>query len=184
MDNNLIMEGSDRKVWYAIRTYNHKENEISQYLTDKGLTNFIPMVYKEKLSQGGKQKRVLVPAVHNLLFLSKTCTEKEIRNILGGCNIPLSILKNSDTGNYYEIPDYQMVEFRAMCDPGYTGTKYVTKDFADARPGKEIRVTRGTFKGLTGKLVQYKSGYFVVKTFAGIGIMLHIPKWYCEVLKK
>lgn len=183
MDNNLIMKSPGRKVWYAIRTYNHKENEISKYLTDRGLINFIPMLYTERTKEGCKPKKILVPAVHNLLFLSKTCTEKEIRSILAECSTPMSILKNTDTGAYYEIPDSQMVEFRAMCDPNYHGTLYVTKDFADARPGKNIRVIHGPFKGLTGKLVQYKSSYFVVRTFAGIGVMLHIPKWYCEVLK-
>lgn len=177
------MKNPDRKVWYAIRTYNHKENEISKYLTDKGVTNFIPMLYTEKTKPGGKPKKILVPAVHNLLFMSKPGAENEIRNILAECCIPMSILKNADTGEYYEIPDNQMLEFRAMCDPNYRGTLYVTKDFAEARPGKDIRVIHGPFNGLTGKLVQYKSSYFVVKTFAGIGVMLHIPKWYCEVIK-
>lgn len=73
-----------------------------------------------------------------------------------------------------------MLEFRAVCDPNYKGTLYVDTVTAEARPGQAVRVIRGPFAGLEGKLTQYKKSYYVVVTLATIGVMLHIPKWYCE----
>ena len=54
-----------------------------------------------------------------------------------------------------------MLEFRAVCDPNYKGTLYVDTVTAEARPGQAVRVIRGPFAGLEGKLTQYKKSYYV-----------------------
>ena len=59
-----------------------------------------------------------------------------------------------------------MLEFRAVCDPNYKGTLYVDTVTAEARPGQAVRVIRGPFAGLEGKLTQYKKSYYVVVTLA------------------
>ncbi len=41
-----------------------------------------------------------------------------------------------------EIPDCEMLEFRAVCDPNYKGT-HVDTVTAEARPGQAVRVIRG-----------------------------------------
>ena len=74
-----------------------------------------------------------------------------------------------------EIPDCEMLEFRAVCDPNYKGTLYVDTVTAEARPGQAVRVIRGLVAGLEGKLTQYKKSYYVVVTLATIGV-IHIPK--------
>lgn len=87
------------------------------------------------------------------------------------------------TGVHGGVMRFQTVrcwEFRAVCDPNYKGTLYVDTVTAEARPGQAVRVIRGPFAGLEGKLTQYKKSYYVVVTLATIGVMLHIPKWYCE----
>ena len=96
----------------------------------------------------------------------------------------ISILKKEKSTKCYEIPDNQMIEFRTMCDPSFEDTRYITQDEADAKPGKMIRVVQGPFKGMEGKLVRYGNNYFIVKTLVGIGVMLHISRWYCEVINK
>lgn len=137
------------------------------------------MRYEERVTLDGKKQRILIPAVHNLLFLEKTIPEPQLRHELSTCPIPYRIIRNRDTGNYYEIKDREMVEFRAICDPAYEGTLYVDVDTAEARPGQQVRVVRGNFTGLTGKLTRYKNRSYVVITIATLGVMIHIPKWYC-----
>lgn len=170
-------------VWYAVRTFNHQECAISDFLKEKDVPHFIPMIYKEKGKANEKPKRVLVPVVHNLLFIRKSLPEREMMRLLQQCVIPMSVLKKEDRSAYYEIPDSQMLEFRAMCDPEYRDTRYVTKEDADAKPGKMVRIIQGPFKGQTGKLVRLGNDYFIVKTMVSIGVMLHISRWYCEVVK-
>ena len=110
----------------------------------------------------------------------KEFTEKELLERVKDCTIPFLLVRDRSTRRCYEIPDHEMLEFRAVCDPNYKGTLYVDTVTAEARPGQAVRVIRGPFAGLEGKLTQYKKSYYVVVTLATIGVMLHIPKWYCE----
>ena len=176
------MENSERKVWYALQTFHCREQQVEDYLKEQGLKSFIPMLYTERVLPDGKKKRELTPAVHNLLFLQKAWDDDDsfLALLIAGCPYPLRILRYSDSTKYYEIPDSQMIELRAICDPDYEGTLYTDREFAEARPGQRVRVIHGTFKGLTGKLVRYKNRFYVVITLATLGIFVHIPKWYCE----
>ena len=76
-----------------------------------------------------------------------------------------------------------MIEFRAICDPNYEGTLYVDAAMAEAKKGQRVRVTHGPFKGLEGKLVRYKNRFYVVITIVTLGVMVHIPKWYCTKIE-
>lgn len=156
---------------------------MGQFLAEKGLSSFIPMCYIKRLYKDGKYRRELVPAVHNLLFLKKTVGEHEIREIMKQCPVPVSVVCHKGTGSYCEIRDSEMVELRAICDPAYEGTLYVEASVAEARIGQKVRVVHGTFKGLEGKLVRYKNRSYVVITLLTLGVMVHIPKWYCEKIE-
>ena len=169
-----------RRVWYAIQTFYCKEEHLGKFLEERGINYFIPMRYTEQETLDGKKHRRLTPAVNNLLFVDKTFTEKELLEKIEGCPIPFIIIRDRSTRQSYEIPDREMLELRAICDPNYKGTLYVDTTTAEARPGQAVRVIRGPFAGLEGKLTQYKKSYYVVVTLATIGVMLHIPKWYCE----
>lgn len=174
------VQNEARRVWYAVQTFYCKEERLGEYFKEKGINYFIPMRSSERITPDGKKHRILTPAIHNLLFVEKTFTEKEFLAKVENCPIAFHLLRHRDTRKCYEIPDKEMLELRAICDPTYTGTLYVDTAMAEARPGQRIRVIRGQFAGLEGKLTQYKKSYYVVITVATIGVMLHIPKWYCE----
>lgn len=181
-DNNRQIE--NRRVWYAVQTFYCKEEHLGNYFREKGINYFIPMRYTEHETLDGKKHRKLTPAVHNLLFIEKTFTEKEFMGRVEDCPIPFIVVRDRTTRRCYEISDREMLEFRAVCDPNYKGTLYVDTTTAEARPGQKVRVIRGPFAGLEGKLTQYKKSYYVVVTLATVGVMLHIPKWYCEKLNE
>mgnify|MGYP000668226317 FL=1 len=173
LDKERQTEG--RKAWYAVQTFYCKEEHLGKYLEKKGVNYFIPMRYIEHETLDGKKHRKLTPAVHNLLFIEKEFTEKELLERVKDCTIPFLLVRDRSTRRCYEIPDCEMLEFRAVCDPNYKGTLYVDTVTAEARPGQAVRVIRGPFAGLEGKLTQYKKSYYVVVTLATIGVMLHIP---------
>lgn len=170
-------------VWYAIQTLHCKEERLGEYLKKKNLHYFIPMCYQEKVNPNGKKQRVLTPAIHNLVFIKKTFDEQEIQKIASESPVPFIPIRHSDTKKYYEIPDTQMVELRALCDPSYTGTIFVEAEIAEARPGSRVCVIHGPFTGLEGKLTRYKNKYYVVIILATLGVMVHIPKWYCKKIE-
>lgn len=174
----------EEDIWFAVRTFYCKEESVARYLSSQGIEHFIPLRYQEEATHDGESKRKLVPAVHNLLFIKKTISEKEIKDIISRCPISVSVYRNKETLKYEQIPHSQMIEFRAICDPNYKDTLYVNQAVAEARVGEEVRVIRGQFKGLKGKLVRYKNRSYVVIVLAGLGVMVHIPKWYCRKIKK
>ena len=189
-ENYPIIMPEERKeerkedIWFAVRTFYCKEESVARYLSSHGIEHFIPQRYQEEVTLDGERKRKLVPAVHNLLFIKSTISEKEMKDIISQCPVSVSVIKNQGTKKYYQIPNSQMVEFRAICDPNYKNTLYVDQEVAEARVGEEVRVVRGQFTGLKGKLVRYKNRSYVVIVLAGLGVMIHIPKWYCRKLNE
>lgn len=171
------------KVWYALRTFNCQELKISDFLKEKGKIHFIPMTYAEKESREGNIKRVLVPVVHNLIFLQKDESQKSILQMLGECTVPLNVLRADKSAKCYEIPESQMMEFRILCDPDFEATQFLTHEEAEAKSGKLVRIIHGPFTGITGKLHRAKNNFYFIKTLTGVGVMMHISRWYCEVLK-
>lgn len=181
-DTNYLNTLPKQHPWYAVRTFNCQELKISDFLKEKGKVHFIPMTYAEKEKEG-KTKRVLVPVVHNLLFLQKDESQKMILGMLEECGVPFNVLRDKETGRYYEIPDNQMTEFRVLCDPNFKDTLYITHKEAEAKPGKNVRIIHGPFSGITGKLHRTRGGYYFIKTLAGVGVMMRISRWYCEVIE-
>lgn len=171
--------------WYAIRTFNCQERKVSQFLTERGFTHFIPMMITQgKPKEGEAPKQVLVPAIHNLLFVQKTGTEKEMLDMLNGCMYPISIFRQPGMDKLCEIPARDMIELRMLCDPKFQSTSvFMTQDEAENMIGKEVRVTAGPFKGSIGKLVRRNKQYYFLKIVTGLGVMARVSRWYCEPLR-
>ena len=56
----------------------------------------------------------------------------------------------------------------------------VDAETAEARRGSRVRVVRGPFAGLEGRLVRYRNRSYVVLTVTSLGVLVHVPKWYCR----
>ena len=169
--------------WLVIRTFNRREMEVGSFLKKNGLTYFIPMTYKEKVvGDEQKPRKVLVPVVHNYVFLQKTKQEDELRKLLTDCLIPLQLMKNKGDEKVCEIADREMTDFRLLCDPDYVKTPVEIMDAAEAeiKPGREVEVVHGPFAGIRGKLHKSNQKYWFIKTVGGVSVMLRISRWYCK----
>ena len=171
-----------KQVWYALRTFNCQEQKVSSFLTDNGYLNFIPMVYSTQPAKDNdeEKEKVLVPAVHNLLFVQKSGSLKQMVSLLKECVVPVSFFRNPGVQQYCEISERDMMEFRLLCDPQFTTKTFVSQSEAEAMIGKEVKVVSGPFKGSKGKLVRKSKQYYFLKVIIGVGVMVRIPRWYCE----
>ena len=172
----------ERQPWYAVRTFNCQEQKVSRYLAQFDYTHFIPMTLVKEVDEDDKVKKVLKPAVHNLLFVRKKGTQKEMMQMLSECDIPVSVFRKPGVRDFCEIPAQEMVELRMLCDPEYETSVFLTEDEADAMVGKEVRVVNGPFKGSVGRLVRKNKQYYFLKTVIGMGVMVRVSRWYCEPL--
>ena len=172
-----------KPTWLVLRTYNRKEMEISSFLQQNGLRHFIPMTYQERfVNAQEKPHRVLVPVIHNYVFLEKSDDEASLLTLLASCRVPMQFMKQHDTGRLCEIPDREMVEFRLLCDPDYTKTptEFLEADQAEVLPGREVEVIHGPFAGIHGKLHKKNQKYWFIKTVGGVSVMMRISRWYCK----
>lgn len=179
----------DTRPWYAVRTFNCLEQKVSRYLQQEGWTHFIPMTYTQEVKlfreeqpeeTDEKPKMILVPAVHNLLFIQKKESQQELIKALSDCPMPVSIFRHPGDRRLCEISSREMLELRMLCDPQYKTTVFMTQGEAEAMVGKDVRVTNGPFKGTIGRLVRKHKQYYFLKAFIGMGVMVRISRWYCE----
>ena len=167
--------------WYAIRTFNCQEQKVSRFLAEKGFLHFIPMKFgPAPAGEDGVSKRLLVPAVHNLLFVQRPGNPNQLFQALKECSFPVSIFRHPGSDTYCEIPDHEMVELRMLCDPAFHTPVFLASEEAEAMVGKEVRVIKGPFKGSIGRLVRKQKQYYFLKIVTGMGVMVHVSRWYCE----
>ena len=57
------------RAWYPMRVTYGREVKVKQALDDLGIENFLPMHYELVDLGDGNKKRMLVPAIHNLIFI-------------------------------------------------------------------------------------------------------------------
>ena len=179
-----VMEtlGTDKQTWYAVRTLHCKEQVAADYFTRLGVDCFIPMLNREEMGADRKPVVRQVPAIHNLLFVRYDDKVSCLSALCRVCPVPSWLVCLPGLPVPSPISGREMAEFRAVCDPSYRGTLYVTAALAEAKPGQPVRVVRGPFAGLRGKLVRHKGRYYVVIVLSTLGVMVHIPKWYCEAI--
>lgn len=174
---------ADKPVWYALQVFHHKENALRQHLERKGVGCFLPMRYAEHTDTEGRTRRILVPAIHNLLFVQ--CGQGEepaLAETLQASPYASRVYTKTD-GCWCDIGSAEMAELRAASDPDFQGTLFVEAGFAATRRGTPVCVVRGPLKGLKGKLVRYRKRSYVVLIAASIGVMVQVSKWRCHPSK-
>ena len=58
----------ESEIWYAMRATYRRELDAMRLLEKEKLSCFIPMQYKISVKKG-KKVRVLMPVIHNLVFV-------------------------------------------------------------------------------------------------------------------
>ena len=181
----LVEEGKKmqqkEQIWTVVRTFNRQELIVSDFLKREGLTCFIPMRYMEKqVANDPKPRRVLVPVIHNYVFVELEMPMKQFSSLLAKCATPLYILKHRDMDRPVEISSREMMEFRMLCDPAFEQRVSVIQQENEPEVGREVEIIHGPFAGLHGRLYRKQKKYWFVKTIAGVSVELRITRWFCR----
>lgn len=189
IESKATTEQPDTQPWYAVRTFNCQEQKVSRFLDEKELVHFIPLTYSKEVKkpvegeeQDAAPKPVLVPAVHNLLFVQKKGSQKDMLKALAESTVPVSLFRQPGDTRLCEISARDMIELRMLCDPQYKTSVFMTQGEAEAMIGKDVRVIAGPFKGSIGRLVRKHKQFYFLKAVIGMGVMVRISRWYCEAI--
>lgn len=170
-------------VWYALQVFHHKGDTLLLHLERNWVKCFFPICHAGHAGTSGKSRRSLLPATHDQLFVQYgQGKEPALAETLQASPYASRVYTKTDRG-WCDIGSAEMAELRAASDPGFQGTLFVEAGFAATRRGTPVCVVRGPLKGLKGKLVRYRKRSYVVLIAASIGILVHVPKWYCHPLK-
>ena len=149
------VNGNPSQEWYAMRATYRRELQAQRLLEAAGIRCYIPMLFKEKTA-GGRRRRVLVPAVHSLIFVyssreSLQCFKSRVpylQYIMGR--------GASERTAPIVVPDKAMEDFMRVVRTGGDTVTYMPVGDRRFLEGMKVRVHGGPLDGVEGVLV--KSG--------------------------
>lgn len=174
---------NDKVEWYPMRSSYGREQKVKENLDKLGIDNYVPMTY-QFTEVNGKRRRVLVPAVHNLIFVHSsrnTITDLKTNNVF------LSSLRYMKRKSIYEtnsqaliitVPTNQMNNFIKATKDHEEEITYLSDDQGKCTVGQKVRIINGTFCGVEGQIKRIQKNKRVLVTLEGIStVMLNfVPK--------
>lgn len=157
--------GSSDELWFALRVTYNRELKVKAELDGKGIENFVPMCYKDFVSNG-KRIRKLVPSVHNLIFVRMSM--EGMKEYKATTVLPIRYIMDKESNKPIVVPDYQMQNFMAVAGTNDESLLYISPAELNAKKGDRVRITGGIFGGCEGTLMRIKGDRRVVVSISGV----------------
>lgn len=142
----------ETEIWYAMRATYRREPEAMRLLEKENLGCFVPMQYKISIKKGRKI-RVLVPVIHNLLFVH--ARPSEVQRVKSQATY-LQYITDTRSGRKVIIPDPEMQRFIAVSGSYNDHLLYFLPGELHLSKGAKVRVTGGDFEGQEGVFLKVK----------------------------
>ena len=142
----------ESEIWYAMRATYRREPDAMRLLEKENLGCFVPMQYKISLKKGRKV-RVLVPVVHNLIFVH--ARPSDVKRVKSQVSY-LQYITDTRSGRKIIIPDGEMQRFIVVAGTYNDHLLYFQPDELNLSKGTRVRVTGGDFEGQEGIFLKVK----------------------------
>jgi len=165
-----------------------REEKVKAHLDALRIENFLPMRYKLVRTPQGKNKRMLVPAIPNLLFVRSTQSVLTDLKMTRREFEPMRYMTNHLTDSWDErilrVPDDQMENFMRVASRRDDSVMFLkTNDFLH-KEGKRVKIIDGDFAGVEGTIKRIKRNKHVVVQLEGIAAVAiaYVPgSALCEI---
>ena len=179
----------DPKMWFPMRVTYQREMKVKAELDRLGIENFVPMRYKVVESQNDgdtELRRVLVPAINNLIFVQSTqerVSELKRRNEVLE---PLRYMMDHTAASEHSImtvADRKMENFMRVASRTDDSVMFLDNEMVVGKEGKRVEIMSGAFEGVTGVIRRVKRCKRVVVEIEGVAsvAIAYVP---AEVLKE
>ena len=164
----------DPKMWFPMRVTYQREMKVKAELDRLGIENFVPMRYKVVESQNGgdtELRRVLVPAISNLIFVRSTqerMSELKRRNEVLE---PLRYMMDYTASQEHAImtvADGEMENFMRVASRTDDSVLFLDNETVVGKEGKCVEIMGGAFEGVTGVIRRVKRCKRVVVEIEGV----------------
>lgn len=159
-------------AWYPMRVTYGREVKVKQALDDLGIENFLPMHYELVDPGDGNKRRMLVPAIHNLIFVHDSREEitrlKTTKRELQPLRYITKRFAESIDDNILTVPDSQMQNFIRVASVQDDSVMFLeTGDYIN-KIGQRVQITEGYFAGVEGVVKRIKKNKHVVVQLEGL----------------
>ena len=164
----------DPKTWFPMRVTYQREMKVKAELDRLGIENFVPMRYKVVESQNDgdmELRRVLVPAINNLIFVRSTqerLSELKRRNEVLE---PLRYMMDHTAAGEHTImtvADREMENFMRVALRTDDSVMFLDDETIVGKEGKRVEIMGGAFEGVTGVIRRVKRCKRVVVEIEGV----------------
>ena len=173
MERDTTMCG-DPKTWFPMRVTYQREMKVKAELDRLGIENFVPMRYKVVESQNDgdtELRRVLVPAINNLIFVRSTQERlselKQTNEVLE----PLRYMMDRTAAQEHAImtvADREMENFMRVASRTDDSVMFLDNETVVGKEGKRVEIMGGAFEGVTGVIRRVKRCKRVVVEIEGV----------------
>ena len=164
----------DPKTWFPMRVTYQREMKVKAELDRLGIENFVPMRYKVMESQNdgdAELRRVLVPAINNLIFVRSTQERvselKQTNEVLE----PLRYMMDRTASLEHAImtvADREMENFMRVASRTDDSVMFLDNETVVGKEGKRVEIMGGAFEGVTGVIRRVKRCKRVVVEIEGV----------------
>ena len=164
----------DPKTWFPMRVTYQREMKVKAELDRLGIENFVPMRYKvvERQNDGDTElRRVLVPAINNLIFVRSTQERlselKQTNEVLE----PLRYMMDRTAAQEHAImtvADREMENFMRVASRTDDSVMFLDNETVVGKEGKRVEIMGGAFEGVTGVIRRVKRCKRVVVEIEGV----------------
>lgn len=159
--------------WYPMRVTYHRETKIKMLLDNLGIENFLPMHYEYVETKNEGKKRLLVPAIHNLIFVhssQETITHlKMTREEFSPMRYMMQrSLSDTPTQTIMTVPDRQMDNFIKVASIQDDRVFFLNYDEAQKIRGRRCKIIEGHFAGVEGTIKRISKNKRVVVQIEGV----------------
>ena len=164
----------DPKTWFPMRVSYQREMKVKAELDRLGLENFVPMRYKvvERQNDGDTEvRRVLVPAINNLIFVRSTQERLSELKRTNDVLEPLRYMMDRTASLEHAImtvADREMENFMRVASRTDDSVMFLDNETVVGKEGKRVEIMGGAFEGVTGVIRRVKRCKRVVVEIEGV----------------
>lgn len=164
----------DPKTWFPMRVTYQREMKVKAELDRLGIENFVPMRYKvvERQNDGDTElRRVLVPAINNLIFVRSTQERLSELKRTNEVLEPLRYMMDRTASLEHAImtvADREMENFMRVASRTDDSVMFLDEETVVGKEGKRVEIMGGAFEGVTGVIRRVKRCKRVVVEIEGV----------------
>lgn len=170
-----------------MRVTYHREMKIKALLDEIGIENFVPMRYELVETKNGNKKKMLVPAIHNLIFVRSTQECLTQLKMTRQAFAPMRYIMKRTPDEKKEImhvPDEQMNNFMRVASVQDDRVMFLDNNAFINKVGQRVKVNDGFFAGVEGVIKRINKNKRVVVQLEGLAAVAiaFVPSNQIEII--